>query len=169
MREHQQPEAVTIVFDGAPRAQARARFARGHAYTPAPTRGFQCDFGWCAKAAMAGRPPFQCAVNVSALFELAIPASWPKRKRADAITGLILPTIKPDLDNFLKAVLDACNRIVFADDAQIIEISARKIYGIGSKTVLTIFPLPDRAHAASARAGFQPGGNQSAKEPENAT
>jgi Holliday junction resolvase RusA-like endonuclease len=61
-----------------------------------------------------------------------------KRKRADAITGAILPTAKPDLDNFLKAALDACNGIVFADDAHITEISAKKIYGVSPKTVFTI-------------------------------
>lgn len=139
------PEPVTIIFDGPPQAQARARFGRGHAYTPSPTRGFERDFGWCAKAAMVGHRPFQSAVKVIALFELPIPASWSERKRADAITGAILPTTKPDLDNFLKAAIDACNAILFADDAQITEISAKKVFGVSPKTVFTI------AQASGAR------------------
>ena len=39
------------------------------------------------------------------------------------------PTVKPDVDNFLKASLDALNGIAYDDDAQIIEINASKKYG----------------------------------------
>ena len=56
---------------------------------------------------------------------------------------------RPDLDNFLKAVLDACNGIVFFDDAQITEINARKIYGIAPKTVLTVTPFAEDRRPAS--------------------
>lgn len=37
-----------------------------------------------------------------------------------------LPFRKPDLDNFLKLVLDAMNRILIADDAQITSITTKK-------------------------------------------
>jgi Holliday junction resolvase RusA-like endonuclease len=128
-------------MDGAPIAKARARFGRGHVFTPKTTSDFQYSFGWTAKAAMVGRRPFTCAVTVVALFELAIPRSWSERERAEAITGLILPKGKPDLDNFLKAALDAINGIVVIDDAQITEIAAKKIYGVSPKTIITITPL----------------------------
>ena len=36
---------------------------------------------------------------------------------------------KPDLDNVIKLVADSCNGIVYIDDAQIVEIIARKVYG----------------------------------------
>lgn len=129
---------LTIAMDGPPIAKTRARFGRGHAYTPAQTRSFANDFGWAAKAAMAGRTPFTGAVKIIARFELPIPASWSARKRADAITGEIHPTAKPDLDNFLKAVLDAINGIVVGDDAQVTEIRASKIYSLAPKTILTV-------------------------------
>jgi Holliday junction resolvase RusA-like endonuclease len=121
--------------------EARARFGRGHVFTPKTTSDFQYSFGWAAKAQMVGRRPFACAVTIVALFELAIPRSWSERKRAEAITGLILPTAKPDLDNFVKAAIDAINGIVVIDDAQITEIGARKIYGVSPKTIVTIGPL----------------------------
>lgn len=131
-------EPVTIVFDGPPRAQARARFGRGRAFTAPATRQFQNSFGWQARAAMIGRQPIAGAVALTVRFELKVPRSWSERKRTDAIIGLIPPISRPDLDNFLKAALDACNGIVFADDAHITEISAKKIYGVSPKTVFTI-------------------------------
>ena len=33
-----------------------------------------------------------------------------------------------DVDNYLKAILDSLNEVVYVDDRQIVEISARKIY-----------------------------------------
>jgi Holliday junction resolvase RusA-like endonuclease len=37
---------------------------------------------------------------------------------------------KPDLDNLVKALLDACNGILYHDDSQVIEINATKEYDI---------------------------------------
>ena len=139
---------LTIAMDGPPIAKARPRFGRRHTYTPARTLSFAHDFGWAAKAAMAGRKPFTGAVKIIARFELPIPTSWSARKRADAITGEIHPTAKPDLDNFLKAVLDAINGIIVGDDVQVTEIRAKKIYGLAPKTVLTIEQADGRGVAA---------------------
>jgi Holliday junction resolvase RusA-like endonuclease len=38
------------------------------------------------------------------------------------------PIGKPDLDNMLKALKDACNGIVWRDDAQIVDVKASKEY-----------------------------------------
>lgn len=41
----------------------------------------------------------------------------------------IYPTVKPDMDNFEKLVLDACNKYLFADDCQVIHKETDKLYG----------------------------------------
>lgn len=107
---------------------------------------------------MAGRAPFAGAVSIIVQIELPIPASWSAGKTADAINGDVHPTARPDLDNFLKAVLDAINGVVVADDAQVIEIAARKTYSVTPKTVLTIHPIPERAHTAALVPDFLFGG-----------
>lgn len=38
------------------------------------------------------------------------------------------PVVKPDLDNFLKAVMDAGNGILWQDDSQITFIATNKVY-----------------------------------------
>ncbi|MFB3079573.1 MAG: RusA family crossover junction endodeoxyribonuclease, partial [Lysobacterales bacterium] len=40
----------------------------------------------------------------------------------------LLPWTKPDLDNLAKAVLDACNGILWEDDARICDLILRKRY-----------------------------------------
>lgn len=38
-------------------------------------------------------------------------------------------TVRPDGDKLIRAILDSCKGVIFADDAQVVEIHARKHYG----------------------------------------
>lgn len=40
------------------------------------------------------------------------------------------PSVPPDLDKLIRAVLDALTATAYVDDGQVIEISARKMYGV---------------------------------------
>lgn len=42
--------------------------------------------------------------------------------------SVIWPIVRPDLDNYLKIVLDSLNSIVFRDDSQFCSITIRKVY-----------------------------------------
>jgi Holliday junction resolvase RusA-like endonuclease len=114
---------------------------RGIAYTPAATRKYEAHGRLAAQLAMRGRPPFCVPVKLTAVVELPIPISWSGKRRAAAITGDIRPAGRPDLDNLLKAALDAITGIVVADDSLVVEIDARKHYSIAPKMVLTVAPL----------------------------
>ena len=52
----------------------------------------------------------------------------PKKKQAAVYAGEIKPTVKPDIDNIVKIVLDGLNGVAFTDDKQVIEIQAQKCY-----------------------------------------
>ena len=66
----------------------------------------------------------------------------PKRlKKADrelAIDGVIVPTTRPDADNYAKAALDACNAILFKDDAQVTDLIVRKRYSVTPRLLITM-------------------------------
>jgi Holliday junction resolvase RusA-like endonuclease len=135
-------DPVTVIIDGQPVAKGRPRMTqRGFVYTPAATRKFEAHGRLSAQLAMNGRPPIDVPVRIELLVELPIPKGWSRRKTADAITGHIRPTSRPDVDNYLKAILDAVNSIVIADDAQVVEVYARKKFSVAPKMIATIFPL----------------------------
>jgi len=114
-------DPVTVIINGEPVAKGRPRMTRrGFVYTPAATRKFEAHGRLSAQLAMDGRPPIEAPVRIELLIELPMPASWSKRKTADAITGHIRPTSRPDVDK--KAFLDAISTIVVADDAQVVEV-----------------------------------------------
>ena len=77
---------------------------------------FKAAFGLFARRAMNGRPPLIGYVTLTANFYRRKPKSFSARNWGD-------------LDNLLKAILDAMNGICFIDDSQIVELHARKCFG----------------------------------------
>ncbi len=57
-----------------------------------------------------------------------IPKSASKKKQKEMQSMVLCPTKKPDLDNIVKAVLDALNGIAFYDDSQIVRLQVEKYY-----------------------------------------
>ena len=52
-----------------------------------------------------------------------------------------MPTGRPDLDNLIKALTDACNGIVWRDDAQIVRLMAEKRYSEQPGASISVIPL----------------------------
>jgi Holliday junction resolvase RusA-like endonuclease len=135
-------DPIIVIISGEPVAKGRPRMTRrGFAYTPAKTRKFEAHGRLAAQMAMNGRPPIEVPVRLELLIELPVPASWSRRKAADAITGDVRPTSRPDVDNFLKSILDMINTIVVVDDSQVVEVYAKKKFGTAPKMVATISPI----------------------------
>lgn len=129
---------IVITIPGPPVAKGRPRMTRtGRAYTPAKTRAAE-GYMRHAIAAQAGQPMLQGALDVSVIAMLPIPASWSKRKRADAAAGILRPTGKPDGDNLAKSICDAANGLLWADDGQIVCLTISKTYSEKPGTVLTV-------------------------------
>jgi Holliday junction resolvase RusA-like endonuclease len=135
-------EPVTITLAGPPQGKGRVRaFLRGghigH-YTPEKTRSYEGMLRTAAMDAIGGRAPFDCPVELELRAIFPVPASWSKRKQQQAITGEIKPGKKPDLDNVAKAVTDACNGVLFRDDALIVRSVSEKRYGPAPLVVVTV-------------------------------
>ena len=124
-----------IVF-GEPVPQGRPRFARvgSHisAYDPTKSKNYkQLVRYWITQQLkkVDGFKPYQTALCVSLTFYLGVPVSWSKKKRTEAVNGVIRPIVRNgDIDNLIKAILDSCNGLVWVDDCIITDISAKKRY-----------------------------------------
>jgi Holliday junction resolvase RusA-like endonuclease len=69
-----------------------------------------------------------------------IPKSWSKRRQEAALAGTERPTTKPDADNVAKVVADACNGVVWVDDAQVVELSVSKRYSSTPGVMVEVRP-----------------------------
>lgn len=54
--------------------------------------------------------------------------SWTKKELQQAKSGKLRPTKRPDIDNYVKSVLDGANGILWKDDSQIVSLLASKHY-----------------------------------------
>jgi Holliday junction resolvase RusA-like endonuclease len=136
------PDVVVVTVDGAPiakgrpRVTTRGRFAR--VYTPQKTRRYEDLIRCEAVAVMRDRKPVTDAVLLSVTAYVPIPASMSRKKRADAIDGILKPTTRPDSDNYAKAALDGCNGILFKDDSQVTDLIVRKRYSAQPRLVIVM-------------------------------
>ena len=123
--------SFTAPFVAVPKA--RPRFTRkGFAYTPKKTADYERQIATLARSAMAkagaeridGKP-----FSVTATFYYVPPESWTKKRKQEVLDRIAVPKMtKPDTDNCMKAVMDAMNGVVYADDAGAAAISAEKKY-----------------------------------------
>ena len=44
------------------------------------------------------------------------------------LLGAHRPIVKPDLDNYIKSAFDALNGVLWADDAMVVDLHAKKFY-----------------------------------------
>ena len=122
---------IEFVVYGRPKGKGRPRFTMdGHAYTPQATRMY-------AGGTSFGSVPV--AVDVVAYYP--IPKSARKADKEAMAAGMVVPMVKPDIDNVLKAVLDGIQGDdgAFHDDAQVVSVKATKKYDrIGSPGAVVV-------------------------------
>ena len=119
--------SVFFKVPGKPHGKERPRVVNGHAYTPEKTKAFEQAVAWAYKAAGGKMMEGYIEVNVTAFYD--IPKNTSKKSRELMERGIILPMKKPDVDNVVKAVLDALNGIAYKDDNQVVRETGAKFYG----------------------------------------
>lgn len=96
-------------------AKGRPRFTKsGRAYTPQKTKQYEKLVKTVIMAQQL--EPLDGPLQVEITVYRKIPQSFSKEKRAEAIAGVVLPETKPDIDNYVKSMLDASNGLLFPDD-----------------------------------------------------
>jgi Holliday junction resolvase RusA-like endonuclease len=121
----------TVTVPGHAKGKQRARVAlrggKARAYTPQQTVNAEAWVRHCC-VSQVGSPCLEGPLSVEVRINVAIPASWSKKKQAEAEEGRLFPTSKPDLTNTGKLAEDALNGILWRDDSQIVDLTLSKRY-----------------------------------------
>lgn len=130
-----------IVGKGRPKFSRRGPFVS--AYTPKKTADYEAIVKEKAQEAMtaAGFTPMEGPAEVDLFLFVSPPASWSQKKQRAALAGEIRPTSKPDIDNVLKGIFDACNEIVWKDDKQVCSLRVVKTYAAMPGAVVEVRPI----------------------------
>jgi len=128
---------IDLTIPGTPVAKGRGRATKtGRVFTPKKTREAEDTLAGRAMALLAGVVglPLAGPLRLEATFTSVQPSSWSAKKRA----SMPAPTSRPDVDNLLKLATDALNGVVWVDDAQLVTIICRKVYGPAPSTRLIV-------------------------------
>lgn len=130
---------LQFIVPGEPQGKGRPRFGNGRTYTPAKTIEYERRIARKAAEAMRHFPHDLTTLPVRVRIDVykGVAKSWTKAKRARALDGQEVPG-KPDLDNVAKAVLDALNAVVYADDVQVVRLLVTKQYSMEPRLVVTV-------------------------------
>ncbi len=134
---------VSFTIPGQPGSKGRPRFRRAgnfvSTYTPSKTVQYEnlvrLEYQQqCGNVMFPQGAPLE--MEVKAYFQ--VPKSATKSKKERMIAGKVRPTVKPDLDNLIKVIADASNKVAYYDDSQIVSATVRKYYSDNPRVEVTI-------------------------------
>lgn len=110
---------LRFVVPGAPVPKQSFRVSGKGGYRSPRVSAWQDEVGYYARMAAQGYAPFSGPLRVEMRFHLS------HRRRVD-------------LDNLSKAVLDACNGVIYEDDKQVVELHLYKQVQPGGKSCVQV-------------------------------
>ena len=115
---------MRMVFNIEPCPASRPRVSRWSTYYPKKYTQFRNEMK--ALTGEMDTTPSKKLISVDVEFNVKIPKSWTKKKKEEKNRKYCDNGC--DIDNYLKAILDSLNGVLFVDDRQIVEVYARKRY-----------------------------------------
>ena len=127
-----------VIGDIKGKARPRVNTYTCKAYTPENTKDYEMLIKQYFKLKYPRFIPLENRVAVKIIAQFKIPKTATKKDKALIEEGSLSPTKKPDIDNIVKIVLDALNKMAFKDDNQITKLEVEKIYGQEEKIIVKI-------------------------------
>lgn len=137
---------VKLVFNIEPQSQLRPRAAyntrsrRIVVYDPKQTHEYKQRLRQLAQSQYT-QPALTTALKVDVSFFRPVQKSISLKERARRINGEHRPAVKSDIDNYVKALFDALNGVVWLDDRQIVDLAAHKYYSDKPRIEIDVDPV----------------------------
>ena len=103
---------------------------------PARAQAEKVRIAWEAKAQWQAEP-LAGPVSLILTYSSVPPKSWTKKKRSDALRGLVLPDHDMrDIDNLVKLTMDGLTGVIYGDDRQVVRLTAVWSYAPVARTLI---------------------------------
>jgi Holliday junction resolvase RusA-like endonuclease len=110
---------INFFVDGQPIPQGSMKVINGHVIHSQGSALASWRSSIALAAKMAGAKPHLEPVEIEMIFTMARPRTVTRPE----------PSVAPDLDKLVRAVLDGLTAIAYRDDGQVTTLTASKIYG----------------------------------------
>lgn len=131
----------TLIFEipGKPFGKARPRTGPHGMYNPRVNKDYERRVREAYLQASHNRSePTDGPIAIIMSICFLPPKSVSKITRRDMLEGKIYPTMRPDIDNCAKSILDGLNGIAYTDDKQVVALVINKRYDTESKIIVEI-------------------------------
>lgn len=141
-------DEITVTFNipGKPENYVRERTGRNHFYTPKTDIRQKCRIECIRqlgkethdrikKLIAENNDAYTVYLDVSYYYPIPLGDSIAVAAMKEA--GYINPTVRIDLDNYDKFLLDALHEVIYDDDKHVISINSRKLFSLTPRTVVT--------------------------------
>lgn len=127
-----------------PKPQSRPRFGRNGTYEDKKMNQWKRN---CESQLKLMNPRIieKGAIFVAMTFYIYPPKriAEVKKKRLELESEAIYVDKRPDIDNYIKAILDCSNEILFKDDGQVAALSSQKLYSLNPRIEIEITSLEE--------------------------
>tara|TARA_Y100000310_G_C20361550_1_gene659206 strand:- start:20 stop:448 length:429 start_codon:yes stop_codon:yes gene_type:complete len=136
---------VRLIVKGEPKAQKRHRsgYRNGKSYTYDPSSTDKADF-LVLMHNSAPKSPLQGPIGLTCEFYCTRPkAHFRTGKHSTQLkpSAPLWCQTRPDIDNYLKFILDAGNTVLFDDDSQIVKVQMSKTYSFTPRVEIYLTEL----------------------------
>ena len=130
---------INFTITGKPKPQQRHRVARNNRmYDPSYKDKKQI---WLQIAKWKPKQPFVGDLMVKVIFTIPYPKKFYRTGKFKHLLKDNIPeyvSVRPDLDNYCKLLLDVLSKGFYVDDSQVVKLQAEKVYGMKGKTEVVI-------------------------------
>ena len=132
---------LSLTIPGNPIAKARPRWAKWGLYSPKKTVNYETQIKERFASEYPGFTPIDGPIRLEIRAHMMIPSSMSQKKRLLMSEGKIRPDKRPDIDNLIKAGMDALQGLAFRDDKQVVELEAAKFYTLHPRLEINIIKI----------------------------
>lgn len=130
---------LDLVYYGEPKAQPRARSNSVTGFFYDPGKSLK---QWMIEQVLNLLPknfkPISTSISLKAKFFRTIPKSASRTDKVLMEMGYLRPTVKPDIDNYDKLLLDALKNVLYTDDSLIVDSDTGKYYSTKPRVEIII-------------------------------
>ena len=132
---------ITLTVPGEPKGKQRPRWHKFGTYTPKETVNYEAYIKELFAIKYPEFVPLESTLAMLLKIYLSIPSSASNKKKELMKKNEIKPGKRPDIDNVLKAVCDALEKLAYKNDSQFVSIFTIKEYSERPRLEISILTI----------------------------